>query len=532
MGQSTRNAVVWDAAGNITDLGVGQARSMNEEGTVVGYDASGAWTWGSATGRTTLPGLGGGATYAEWINARGEIVGSATDTAGRSRAIMWRPSSLIDSDGDGVVESIDTGLGTFEDAIAGQPSTTGAVVTVPAGLSVLVTDAPDPDGVRVKVEGAGTEKVTLTMCGFTVKLAAGSDAVFTCGSLLVRVIAGAVEVTLADGSTITSATGSSVRIDTTGGVLALTVLQAPAPSIIDRSPPSTPTVPAGITAEAGGPNGSTVNFTSNATDLVDGPLVAACTPASGTIFPVGTTTVSCVATDTSGNSSASAAFSVIVQDTTAPTVALSAASTEVTTVGSGLLTATVGDAVGVSSVQLFEGSTLLSTDASAPFEQALHYTSADNGSHSYSAVARDATGNQTTSTTVTITVNIPAPPATDLSLQFDKAGSNFKANKDERISIVVRNNGLSATSGPLTITDTLPTGLRYVSASGSGWVCDAALQVVVCTRTTPLAKDTKTTLHLRVTVLAPAGTLLVNSASLLPLDATVDNADTQQLLVR
>ena len=47
-----------------------------------------------------------------------------------------------------------TRVPAFEDIIAGLPSTTGATVTVPGGLSVRLTDAVDPD-VRVQVVVGG-----------------------------------------------------------------------------------------------------------------------------------------------------------------------------------------------------------------------------------------------------------------------------------------------------------------------------------------------------------------------------------------
>ncbi len=54
-----------------------------------------------------------------------------------------------------------------------------------------------------------------------------------------------------------------------------------------------------------------VTYTSTATDLVDGPLTPTCTPPSGSLFPVGTTTVTCTATDSEGNP-ATGSFTVTV----------------------------------------------------------------------------------------------------------------------------------------------------------------------------------------------------------------------------
>jgi hypothetical protein len=72
--------------------------------------------------------------------------------------------------------------------------------------------------------------------------------------------------------------------------------------------------------EATGPAGAVVTFAAaTATDLVDGSLTPTCDANSGDTFPLGTTTVTCSATDQAGNKG-SATFDITVEDTTAPTV--------------------------------------------------------------------------------------------------------------------------------------------------------------------------------------------------------------------
>ena len=79
----------------------------------------------------------------------------------------------------------------------------------------------------------------------------------------------------------------------------------------DTAPPVV-TVPANQTATATSAAGATVTYpAATATDAVDGPITPTCTPASGSTFPVGTTTVTCAATDAAGNTG-SAAFTVTV----------------------------------------------------------------------------------------------------------------------------------------------------------------------------------------------------------------------------
>src|SRR5262249_2481263 len=64
--------------------------------------------------------------------------------------------------------------------------------------------------------------------------------------------------------------------------------------------------------------GAVVTFTATATDNVDGTDPVTCTPASGSTFPVGTTTVNCTATDAAGNYS-SGSFKVTVNPATSVT---------------------------------------------------------------------------------------------------------------------------------------------------------------------------------------------------------------------
>ena len=81
-------------------------------------------------------------------------------------------------------------------------------------------------------------------------------------------------------------------------------------TITDHTGP-TLTVPANITASATTPSGAVVTFTASASDLVDGSRPVVCTPASGSTFAIGVTTVACTASDTRGNST-SGTFTVTV----------------------------------------------------------------------------------------------------------------------------------------------------------------------------------------------------------------------------
>ena len=89
--------------------------------------------------------------------------------------------------------------------------------------------------------------------------------------------------------------------------------------VTNNAPTFTP--PAHITAEAAGATGAAVTYTAAGADAEDGALAAVCLPASGSVFPIGTTTVSCTVTDTA-LATATGTFTVTVQDTIAPTLTL------------------------------------------------------------------------------------------------------------------------------------------------------------------------------------------------------------------
>ena len=70
--------------------------------------------------------------------------------------------------------------------------------------------------------------------------------------------------------------------------------------IVDTTPPVL-TLPDPIVVNATSPSGTPVAYTVTATDNIDPDPVVVCSPPSGSTFPIGTTTVTCTATDFSGN---------------------------------------------------------------------------------------------------------------------------------------------------------------------------------------------------------------------------------------
>lgn len=114
----------------------------------------------------------------------------------------------------------------------------------------------------------------------------------------------------------------------TDGLVAVTMfgqpvtLEGSGPATFDLNPDLTApaiTVPGSITAQATAASGAVVTYTATAQDLEDPTPSFTCAPASGSVFPIGATTVTCTATDAAGNS-ASASFTVTVVDTPPPSL--------------------------------------------------------------------------------------------------------------------------------------------------------------------------------------------------------------------
>jgi hypothetical protein len=81
-------------------------------------------------------------------------------------------------------------------------------------------------------------------------------------------------------------------------------------SVVDTTPPQA-SVPATLVVPADDGSGAVVTFAASATDVVDPAPTVRCAPASGSRFPIGTTSVACTASDASGNQS-QATFDVAV----------------------------------------------------------------------------------------------------------------------------------------------------------------------------------------------------------------------------
>ncbi len=194
------------------------------------------------------------------------------------------------------------------------------------------------------------------------------------------------------------------------------------PEVADTQPP---TAPGGLVATGGlGENrlswtaasdnvgvvryhvhrSTTSGFTPSAGNEVATPTGTSYTDAGLT---AGTYYYRVTAEDAAGNvSPASAqASGTATADTTGPTVSITAPTSGTTVQGTVSVTADAADAGGVAGVQFqVDDANLGAETASAPYSIAWDTAAVSNGTHRLAAVARDASGNRTTSTVVTVTV--------------------------------------------------------------------------------------------------------------------------------
>jgi hypothetical protein len=170
-------------------------------------------------------------------------------------------------------------------------------------------------------------------------------------------------------------------------------------TVQDTTPPSL-SLPANMTAEATGPAGAVVSYTATAADAVDGSRPVTCSPASGLSFTIGTTTVTCVASDTRGNT-ATGSFTVTVQDTTKPSLTLPAT---ITAEATGFSGAAVTYSVGATDV--VDGAVTVTCSSASSSPYAL-------GTTTVICTATDAHGN-TASGSFTVTVVDTTPPVLTL----------------------------------------------------------------------------------------------------------------------
>ena len=336
------------------------------------------------------------------------------------------------------------------------PDTTFPTLTLPDPITAPATGAT---GATVTYSVTATDNVPT---GLVVSCSPASGSVFPLGPTTVN-------------CTATDAAGNS-----TPGSFIVTVVDTGAPIV---------TVPAPIVAEATGPLGAVVSFSATATDLVEGTLPVSCTVASGSTFAVTTTTVSCTATDTAGNTDTES-FTVTVRDTTPPVLVVPADFTSPTALVTYTVTAT----------------DIVDTSVEVTCSPASNTVFAI-GPTTVSCTAKDDANNQVTKSFV---VTVPDTIAPTLNLPGPISASATAANG-------------ATVNYTVTVSDNLP-GATFVCAPASGSVFPLGATPVNCTATDAAGNTTPGSFTVTVSdntppVITVPGPILVEATG--PLGAPV-----------
>jgi hypothetical protein len=250
-----------------------------------------------------------------WHTAPVTVNLSAVDDAGGSgikqidrRATGAQPSGPITTPGANAPGAVNTdGETTITYSATDNAGNSSAERPVTVKLD---TRAPAAT-VTAPAEGAVYQPGAAPAAGFTCSDPAGGSGLATCAG---DVASGAPIDTRTPGRKTFTVTATDVAGHRTVKTVNYSVGDTVAPVI---------EVPSAVTARATEDSGTPVTYAASARDAVDGPVAANCAPASGSVFEIGTSAVTCTAADRSGNT-ATRRFDVTVADSAAPALSLTA----------------------------------------------------------------------------------------------------------------------------------------------------------------------------------------------------------------
>jgi chitodextrinase len=215
---------------------------------------------------------------------------------------------------------------------------------------------------------------------------------------------------------LTAVATDNLGATTTSSARTVTVKDSAAPTVSLTSPEASASFMVGatltLTASASDSDGTIAKVAFYAGSTLVGTATASPYAVSWPNVSAGTYTLTAVATDNAGLTTTSAARNITVKDNTAPTVSLTApANSENFVLNTSIpLAATAADSDGtVTKVEFYAGSTLVASDASAPYS--VSWSNALEGTHAVTAVAYDSQGGMTVSAARDITVTRSAIPS-------------------------------------------------------------------------------------------------------------------------
>ncbi|MBA2543299.1 MAG: DUF11 domain-containing protein, partial [Deltaproteobacteria bacterium] len=422
----------------------------------------------------TLP---AGATF---VSASGSgwtcsVAGQVVTCTRASLASGAAPSITITTtapaQGGSITDTATISAATADPVTANNSTSVTTTVTASADLAIAVSDAPDP----VTAGAALTYTVDVTNLGpstaTTVSMAN----------------------TLPAGVTFVSASGTGWTCSASGQVITCvrgSLAEGAAPPIT-----ITTTAPAGggsitdtatISAATSDPVAANNSATTTTTVTASADLAIAVTDSPDPVTAGATLTYSLAVT----NLGPSTASTITVTDTLDPTV------TFISAAGTGWTCSQAGGVVSCTRSALAAGAApAITISVTAPAQP----TTVTNTASVDAATADPVAANNTAVTTTNVTASA------ELSIAVSDAPDPVTANAPLTYTIGIANAGPS-TADSIVVTNTLPAGTTFVSASGAGWACSASGQVVTCTRTS-LGPGTAPAITITATAPAEGGSI-------------------------
>ena len=311
--------MLFRSGGAVRDLGtlgagtLSAAQGINDAGTIVGYSWLGAtqepthaFSWNLLNGlRDLSPAYDNADGRA--INSNGAVVGGA-----RSHAFVWTVANGLQGVDNGACQNSDATAINDDGLIAGMclnGDSTRAVVWNHGNMTDLGT-----------IDGANSYALGINAGGDVVGKLSDTRAFLYRNGVMHDLYASIVEP--GDWVFLSLATDINDRgqivgwgyrrspsgsIDGAHGFLLEPVDDPPADDIAPVL-----TAPPIVKVDASTPKGAVVRYSVSAADQFDPAPSVSCSPVSARLFPIGTTTVSCVAIDRSGNRSV-VTFPVVVR---------------------------------------------------------------------------------------------------------------------------------------------------------------------------------------------------------------------------
>ncbi|HEX7150781.1 MAG TPA: hypothetical protein VF618_04775, partial [Thermoanaerobaculia bacterium] len=363
------------------------------------------------------------------------------------------------------------------DPVSGNDSDTETTDVASADLSIVKIDAADP----VAPNSSVVYTLTVTNAGPSTATAVS------------------VVDTLPAGVTFVSATGTGWTCNEAAGVVTCTMPSlaagtAPAITVTVTAPATAGTLSNSVTVDSATSDpDNTDDSDTETTEVATADLSITKIDAADPVLP----SSNIVYTLTVTNSGPSTATSVSVVDT------LPAGVTFVSATGTGW---TCNEAAGVVTCTMPS----LGVTTAAPITITVTAPATPGQLSNSATVSTATTDPNSANDTDTETTDVTAAPSADLSIVKIDAADPVAPNSSVVYTLTVTNNGPS-TATSVSVVDTLPAGVTFVSATGTGWTCNEAAGVVTCTMPS-LAIGTAPDITVTVTAPATAG-LLTNNAT-------------------